>query len=68
MGVPEMHKYGLLSITTRWHVGSVDPEKSPKMDYFAAITTDHHYGRIGHRYVVALKLSSGERCLRRLAC
>ena len=46
MGVPEMHKCGLLSITTRWYVGSVDPEKSPKMGYFAAIATDHHYGRI----------------------
>ena len=45
-GVPEMQKCGLLSITTRWYVGSVDPEKSPKMDYFAAIATDHHYGRI----------------------
>ena len=46
MGVPEMHKCGLLSITTRWYVGSVDPEKSSKMDHFAAIATDHHYGRI----------------------
>ena len=45
-GVPDMQKCGLLSITTRWYVGSVDPEKSSKMDHFAAIATDHHYGRI----------------------
>ena len=45
-GARKMQKCGLLSITTRWYVGSVDPEKSPEMDYFAATATDHHYGRI----------------------
>ena len=42
----EMRSVKLLSITTRWYVGSVDPEKSSKIDHFAAIATDHHYGRI----------------------
>jgi len=46
MGVSEMQKCGLESITTRWYLGSVDPEKSLKIDYFAAITADHHEGRI----------------------
>ena len=49
MGVPEMQKCGLLSITTRWYVGSMDPEKSSKMDHVAAIATDHRYGRIATR-------------------
>ena len=40
--MPEMQKYGLESITTRWYLGSVDPEKSLKIDYFAATTTDHN--------------------------
>ena len=41
-GVSEMQKYGLESITARWYLRSLDPEKSPKIDNFAATTTDHN--------------------------